>query len=279
MLRSLGLVVALFGVAHHVQAQVHGARSESYLFLTGAWDARALWINPAGLAVLPEASIMGEFRIDREETDGDVRLGQWSVGFNSRGFSVGYQRDRFGNDVAGGTLRAGLGIPFSRGALGAALTWYRGTGDNASDLDLGVLVTPIRNVRVGATLRHIGRPAVRDSLLPISIAGGASWTVLGGKVVTTGEVRAAERRVPDESGFEMGYRGGGQLTLGRQFPVTILATVDLGSNGKVDRFNLGIGLGALYRLVGVATTVSREGSPELGSVSLTGVASNLLVGR
>ena len=75
-----------------VTAQSVSARSQDYLFLTNVADVRALWVNPAGLALVPEASILGELTFER--LGGDLRVDQYAVGFNSRGISIGYQRSR-----------------------------------------------------------------------------------------------------------------------------------------------------------------------------------------
>ena len=90
-----------------VTAQPVPVRSRDYLFLTNVADARALWVNPAGLSVVPEASLMGEFTVDR--TSGDLRIEQYALGFNSRGVALGYQRNRLVGEEPVAILRAGYG--------------------------------------------------------------------------------------------------------------------------------------------------------------------------
>ena len=93
MIWRLGFAFLLaVGQVANAFAQTLPARSGDYLFVTNAVDARALWVNPAGLGVVPEASIMGEFSLT--PGGGDVRLAQYTVGLNSRGFSIGYRRNR-----------------------------------------------------------------------------------------------------------------------------------------------------------------------------------------
>jgi hypothetical protein len=50
-------------------AQAVPARSADYLFLATASDARATWVNPAGPATAPTASIAAELVFDRQETE------------------------------------------------------------------------------------------------------------------------------------------------------------------------------------------------------------------
>ena len=101
------------------------SRSADYLFAASATDARALWVNPAGLAASLEASVMAEIAVERP-VDGGLRWAQWAAALNSRGFSLGYQRDRFEDGPSTGTLRFGLALPFPRGAVGAAFSFYSG---------------------------------------------------------------------------------------------------------------------------------------------------------
>jgi len=54
-------------------AQSFAPRSADYMFAATASDARAIWVNPAGLAVVPEASLFGEFVLQRP-IDQDTRL-------------------------------------------------------------------------------------------------------------------------------------------------------------------------------------------------------------
>src|SRR5689334_8018425 len=89
-------------------------RALAYLFPTDAQDARAIWVNPAGLGIQHEASIYGELAVGDPGANGKLR--QMNVGFNSRGLSFSYQRDIFDNGQRGSTIRLGLGV----GAQGLA---------------------------------------------------------------------------------------------------------------------------------------------------------------
>ena len=58
--------------------QTFAPRSLDYLFAATANDARAIWVNPAGLAIVSEASIMAELVVHRSP-DADLRLSQLSM--------------------------------------------------------------------------------------------------------------------------------------------------------------------------------------------------------
>jgi hypothetical protein len=279
MTRFLPTAILCGTLAAGAEAQVNGPRSADYLFLTNVGDARALWVNPAGLAVLPEASVMGEFMLQRE-TAGDYKLGQFTLGFNSSGFSLGYQRDQFSEGVAGTTWRVGLGVPLRQGAIGGAVTWYRGSGDKRElDLDLGFLFRPVRGVTLGAALQHIGKPIVRDVAIPLTTVAGAQWSTLNGRLAVLGQAHIADLPGELDSGLDVTYRGGVQLAIGSQVPVVLFTALDLGTNVGIDRWHVGVRVGSNRQATAVGTLVSRNETPQLERLSLSAVASNLLTGR
>lgn len=273
------ILVALLGAVafpHASEAQFRPARTLDYVFATGASDARAVWVNPAGLSVLPEASIMGE--IVAERPDDETHFAQWTIGLNSRGFALAYRHDRFPGDSSMGTLRFGIGLPFTNGTVGFGASWYRVAGDDARDFDIGAMYGVTGSLNAAAVARHIGRPTVNGVPLPLTFAGGLHWAGLRGTLQLQAEGIAAERRVPGASGFDVGYRGGAILSLPR-FPVTVLASIDLASDLEFNRLHIGIAVGGRNNVTAVGTGVSRAGDPTVAAASVTGVASNLLLGQ
>ena len=95
--RVLGLLTTLALAPSALAAQAGTPLSAAYAFVASVDDTRALWVNPGGLAAVPEYSLAGGFVLDRFAT-GSFRLAQWSLGFNSRGLAFGYQRDRLPDD-------------------------------------------------------------------------------------------------------------------------------------------------------------------------------------
>src|SRR5437867_3929369 len=116
--------------------QVAPNRANSYLFPTDVHDARAVWVNPAGLGVSREASVYAEISVSDPGARG--RLRQINAGFNSRGLSLGYQRDILDNGARGTTLRLGLAGGAQGLAAGFDIARYSGNGVNATGWDIGV---------------------------------------------------------------------------------------------------------------------------------------------
>src|SRR5256885_15396889 len=97
-------------------AQVVPNRATAYLHPTDVRDARAIWVNPAGLAVQREASIYAELDVSNPGSRGQLR--QINAGFNARGLSLGYQRDVLDAGARGHTYRLGLAGASGGGAAG-----------------------------------------------------------------------------------------------------------------------------------------------------------------
>ena len=259
-----------------LHAQFRSARSADYLFLTSVTDIRATWVNPAGLAVVPEASLLGEAVVARMP-NGDFHFDQYTVGFNSRGLSVAYQRDRFQNGPSTNMVRISSGLPMPRGAIGVAATWYAGEGPNDRDFDVGFLYSLTQTLVMGLTARHIGRAEVADVKMPLIFAGGAGLTLLNGRLLAAGEGRATERLT--ESGYDMSYRAGAFLLIPTPQPVMLLAAGDLASNFGFDRIHIGVSIGGRTSVTGVVSGLERNDSPVLDRVSVSGVSSHVLAGR
>jgi len=269
------LVMSITG-ATTVHAQFRNARSTDYLFLTSVTDIRAAWVNPAGLAVVPEASLMGEFVVGRMP-NGDLSFDQYTVGFNSRGLSVAYQRDRFENGPSTNVLRISSGLPMARGAIGVSASWYGAEGPNDRDFDVGFLYSLTKMLVIGLTTRHIGRAKVAGTKMPLIFTGGAGLSLLGGRLLAAGEGKATERL--GDSGFDVSYRAGAFVLLPTPRPIMLLVAGELASGFAFDRIHIGLSVGGRRSITAVATTMEQMNNPVLDRVSLTGVASNVLVGR
>ena len=256
-------------------------RSGDYEFASTVHDIRALWVNPAGLGIVADASIMAEFTLERP-LGGDLRLAQWSAGFNRWGLAIGYQRDRFSEDPNTGTLRFGLALPFRRGAAGAAFSFYSGNALDTADtrdmgLDLGFQYRLLAPVNLGIVVRNIGRPDLRDSRAPITGAVSLALRAIPQHVLVAGEVLAAERLL--ESGYEVSYRAGMQLSTGGRRPFTLITAVDLGRGLAFDRWLVGVAVGGPDRVAALASGGFESPNDRLDRVSLSGVSSRTLGAR
>ncbi len=273
MIRTSLLVAGLVSLhANTALSQGITVRSRDYLFLTNVADARALWVNPAGLALVPEASLFGEFTVLR--TGGGTRVEQYSLGFNSRGVSFGYQRNRFEGESAVGIFRSGLGVRFRGGTLGVAASRYSQDSTKSYGADLGMIFVPSVRVQLGLAIRNIGRPSVRLAKLPITTVGAAQLTT--SMVQVAWETLAAERSAPGQSGFDFAHRAGARVALPTGLPVILLGSLDLGSNIRIDRFHFGLSIGGTRRITSVTSAVSRNNSLVFQQLSATFVATNPL---
>src|SRR5262245_56639505 len=153
--------------------QVAPNRATAYLFPTAVQDARAIWVNPAGLGVQREASIYGEFLVSDPGTSG--RLRQINAAFNARGLSLGYQRDNLDDGVRGHTYRLGLAGGSGGLAAGFAMALYRGTNAKSTGWDVGATYATHKTLNMGLVVQNIGKPVVRGLTQPLTYVPGLSW--------------------------------------------------------------------------------------------------------
>ena len=256
-------------------AQFRAPRSGDYLFAASVQDARALWVNPAGLSVILEASVMGEVLVARNGND-DLSLAQITAGFNSRGFTFAFRRDRFDDSTAGNTWRFAGSRAFRKVTVGTSFTIYAGDVDQR-EVDLGIRLLLAPTLQVGAVLRHIsiGEPVVRgDTLRPTGVFG-LSWSA-GGVIQLNGEATLVDSRAPD--GLDVSYRAGVMLSLARvmRLPLGILSALDLQDDLGVDRLLFGLVLGGANRFVLVGGGARREDTTFIDGISLTALSTRPL---
>ena len=247
-------------------------RSRDYLFITGVDDVRAVWVNPAGLGRIPEASVMAEGVLDR--TGGSTRLSQYTFGLNSRGLGLAYERDRSRDSLSVGVVRIGLGLPLprGRGAIGVAMNDY-GRG-REQGYDLGLRYGVLAGVEAGLVVRNINRPRVTlvEPPLPIVTLVGASWILAPQLAAVSGEATAVER-LGTASGFDVSYRGGFVLRTGGSWPLALHAAARVNSSGTLRQWSLGVVIGGLDRVGLVASAEPTTGLGEPQQFSAVGVAS------
>jgi len=275
--RGAVLLALVGGTWAHATAegQAIPARSTDYLFTATTEDVRGTWLNPAGLAVVPAASIMAELVLDRVLSDG-TRLGQWTAGFASRGVSFVYQRDRIPNEDANQAFRVAGALPFRRGAVGAAFTFYE-SDRTERGFDIGLRYRPLPRVDLAAVVRHIGKPTIRGQTLPVTAVVGAGWRSARNVLELAGDVFVAEDL--SGSGVDVTYHVGARLTLPGRFPIGAISALDLASNVRINRWALGIQLGGNTRGVAMVSGAKRMGTVEVERISLTGIVARPLAPR
>jgi len=231
---SLSLVLLAVGGEGAAQVQVAPNRTTLYLHPTDVTDARALWVNPAGLGRFEEASLHLDVTVGDPGAAG--RLRQLTLGFSSRGLSFGYQRDLFDGGVHGHTYRAGFAAGHERLAIGLAVALYRG-GTSGTGWDAGVLYDAAPTITVGAVVENVGRPTVRDSTLAVTYVPGATWRI-GSHAALSGHGRFTPDRV---IGYALGLRATLQERAAR--PIGVLARVDTDRALKRTGFAFGFSVG------------------------------------
>lgn len=271
MARTL-LILCSLGSFSAASAQSFTPRSADYMFAATANDARAIWVNPAGLAVVPEASLMAEFVVQRPLND-DLRFSQLSFGFNSQGLSFGYNRERLPSDSANNTYRLALARALRGWTVGFSVSHFR-SGVNDTGFDAGIRYRVLSSLQLGVVLRNIGQPQVRSDTLPLTGVASLGWTLLPGFLTVSGEAIAMSRI--EGSGYDMVYRGGAQLSFGRTLPVSGLTAVSLDQDLGVMMWSFGLSVGGARRGVFVAGVTPDNPSMRVENLSLTGLATNPL---
>jgi hypothetical protein len=268
MTRRALLALIVF-IAPGLRAQTAQSRSATYLFTSNVEDARALWINPAGMGVLPLATIYAELAADQGTgTTSDWSVRQFSFGLHSRNIGISYQHDRLVSGDGQGTWRVGAAFPMGRrAALGSAVTFT----SPERQLVVGLRFSPARTIDVGAVVENIGRPTIDGVEQPVTGVGGLTWRLIGGRLGLHGDAYMSEKL--QQSGYDHSYRAGADLILPGRQSVSFLTALDLQSNMHVTRWNIGLSIGFATQLLGVGTALPDQStSARLQSFSLTGIA-------
>ncbi len=220
-------------------------RATTYLHPTDVRDARALWVNPAGLGVLREASVYAEIAVQDPGARG--RLRQLSAGFNARGLAFGYQRDVFEGGKRGHTYRLGLAGASEGLAAGVAMALYRGD-TKGTGWDVGASYALGSALTVGAVIANIGQPVVRSLEQRLTIVPGVTWRPLGPHAALSMHGRITPDSV---MGYAFGLswrRSGGRL------PVGVLARLDTDGGLRRGAFAVGLSIGGPDRVGAVGST-------------------------
>jgi hypothetical protein len=229
-------------------------RATAYLFPTDVHDARAIWVNPAGLGVQREASIYAELSVGDPGARG--RLRQVNAGFNARGLSVGYQRDILDDGQRGHTYRLGLAGGSGGLAAGFSVAHYRGDGANATGWDLGASYAANASLTVGLVVVNLGQPLVRGLQQRLTFAPGATWHP---RPIPALGFSTYARITPDSVAsyaFGLSWRTPSVSARGtpRRWPIEIIARLDTDGDLRRGAFVLGLSIGGQDRFGAVAST-------------------------
>ncbi len=267
-----GLLTTLMLQPVHVLTaqQVAFNRATAYLHPTDVRDARAIWVNPAGLGIQREASSYAEFLVGDPGSQG--RLRQVNLGFNSRGLAFGYQRDMLDGGQRGHTYRLGLGGGAGGLAAGFAVAHYRGDGAKATGWDLGVSYAAHPSLAIGLVGANLGQPVVRSLRQRLTYIPGATWRP---PAIGAVGLSAHARITPDSvDGYAFGLSWGTSSMTARgtpvRWPIAVIARLDTDRGMRRAAFVLGFSIGGSDR-IGVVASASGDVSRVEG-VSLYGLA-------
>lgn len=249
--RALLLAAALLplGPSAHLPAQqVAPNRATAYLFPTEVRDARAIWVNPAGLGMQREASIYAEVAVSEPGSKG--RLRQVNAGFNARGLSFGYQRDMLDAGVRGHTYRLGLAGGAGGLAAGLAVAHYRGDGAKATGWDLGVTYTPYPTLTVGALASNLGQPLVRGLQQRLTYVPGMTWRPAPLPALAL----SADARITPDSVAAFAFGVSWRARTASRWAIEIITRLDTDGEFRRGAFVLGLSVGGQDRFGAIATT-------------------------
>jgi len=241
-------------------AQIIPAQPERYLLTTETSDARALWVNPAALARLPEASLGADVTADRF-FPGGTELSQYGLSLAGRGIAASWMHERFPTGPSLNVYVVGFGLGDERFSAGATHRWYRGLAQ-ASAWDVAVRVSTLDDTQLSLVAKNVGSPRLGDSTYWATLVPGALVYLLGGTLQLGGEWDVAPH-----AWRSVGYRAGGAVLLGRGFTLSLLA--DLGPSFKRRALVVALGFDAARARAGVFGLLS-GGANEVDAVGLSG---------
>jgi hypothetical protein len=220
----------------------------AYLFPTDVHDARAIWVNPAGLGMTRDASVYAELGVSDPGSRG--RLRQLNAGFNSRGLSFGYQRDILDNGVRGTTLRLGLAGGTRGLAAGFAIARYSGNGANATGWDIGVSYDALAQLRVGVVAANLGQPIVRGLRQRFNFIPGLTWHPRPVAALAFSTAAHITSDAVLSYAFGLAWRTSRATS---RWPIEIIARMDTDNGLRRGAFALGFSIGGENRFGAVAT--------------------------
>lgn len=244
--------------------QVAPNRANDYLFPTTVQDARAIWVNPARLGVLREASVYAELAVEDPGSKG--RLRQINGGFNSRGLSFGYQRDILDNGVRGSTYRLGLAGGSGGLTAGFDIARYEGGGAHATGWDLGTSYVALPSITVAFVATNLGQPIVRGLRQRLTFVPGFTWQPP--PVPALG--LSADARITPDSVASYAFGASWRAAGASRWPIEIIARLDTDRGLRRGAFALGLSIGGQDRGGLVASTPG--GVSRISGLSLYGLS-------
>jgi len=201
--RALALAVHLavwgwagprLAAAQAVLVPLEPAQPARYLLTADVADARALWVNPAGLARQVEASLGADVTADRFASGSAARLSQYGATIANRGIAAGWVHDLYPNGPPLNTYAVGIGLGDERLSAGATRRWFAGALKGSS-WDVAARGASRDGTQLSLVARNLGSPRLNDStFLGATLVPGALISVLAGRLRVAGDWEVATRR-------------------------------------------------------------------------------------
>jgi hypothetical protein len=167
-----------------VLVPIQPAQPARSLLTTEVTDARALWVNPAGLARQLEASIGADVTADRFA--GGTQLSQYGATIASRGVAAGWVHDRYPSGPAVNAYSIGFGLGDEGFSAGTVRRWYTGRVAGIA-WDVGARIAKADGTQLSLVARNLGSPRLGDSTYRASFVPGALFRLLDGRLSASGE--------------------------------------------------------------------------------------------
>ena len=241
--------------------QVTPAQPARYFLTTDVSDARALWVNPAGLARAIEASIGADLTADRFVQGPGAQLNQYGLSLAGRGIAAGWEHERLAQRQSLNVYAVGIGLGDEQFSAGTTRRWYTGAA-RASGWDAAMRVSNGEGTQFSLAMRNIGSPRLLDSTYWATLVPGALVSLLNGAVQAGGEWEVAPH-----TWRSIAYRAGGTIDLGRG--VALLLRADLSPSFKRRGLVVAIGFDASGSRAG-AFALASGGANEVDALGLSG---------
>lgn len=243
---------AAAGLSGPAAAQSFIPQAQRYLLSPDVSDARALWVQPAGLTRRREATLA----VFGSGGHGGVSgVAQYGAILANGGIALGYQKDRIPGGFSGDTWMVGFAFGVPMAAIGATRSWHRSGGRTDGAFTVGGRYAPAGLMDVSVVWRDIGSPVVLGDTIRSTLLPAAGLNLLGGRARLSGEWEI----VTGDWGTSA-VRFGANVALPRGFILTALGDF----SGSMDRRSLALALswnGAAARVTGFGTDVVGGADP------------------
>ena len=183
------VVLLAAGSAAPAAAQALITQPQRYLLTTDAFDGRALWLQPAGMARRREASL--GWSVTGEQRGSGLSLAQYGLTLASGGFGLGWQRAELVDGSYVSQYAVGYGAGSPRASVGVTRRWLSGERVKGAVWDAGGRIVPRPFLEVSVVYRDRGSVLLvapdtapggpYDTLYTPTLIPAAAITLFGGR--------------------------------------------------------------------------------------------------